>query len=55
MKHLKGFRFWADECVRTGYEPDPTTFGENDIEIYTEKYAEVLTRMKADKDYKSAI
>ena len=50
MKHLKGFRFWADECVRTGYEPDPTTFGENDIEIYTEKYIEYNAQKEAVKD-----
>ena len=40
-KHLKGFRFWADECnKRTGFEPNPNTFREEDITTYTEKCLE---------------
>ncbi len=35
LKHLKGFRFWADECNRTGFEPDPNTFGGDDVTSYT--------------------
>jgi len=33
-KGLKGFRFWADECRRTGYELDPDAFGEDQVLEY---------------------
>ena len=50
LKHLKGFRFWADECKRTGFEPDPDTFGEEDVTSYTEKYLEYTAQKDAAKD-----
>ena len=50
MKHLKGFRFWADECRRTGFEPDPETFGEEDVAAYTEKCIEYNAQKEAAKD-----
>ena len=49
MKHLKGFRFWADECERTGFIPDPTTFSEDDVPIYTEKCLEYNEQREAAK------
>jgi hypothetical protein len=49
-KHLKGFRFWADECHRTGFEPDPNTFAEEDVALYTEKYIEYNAQKEAAKD-----
>jgi predicted RNA-binding protein YlxR (DUF448 family) len=50
MKHLKGFRFWADECRRTRFEPDPITFAEEDVALYTEKYIEYNAQKEAAKD-----
>ena len=49
MKHLKGFRFWADECERTGFIPDPATFSEDDVPIYTEKCLEYNEQREAAK------
>lgn len=50
LKHLKGFRFWADECNRTGFEPDPNTFGGDDVTSYTAKYLEYTAQKDAAKD-----
>jgi hypothetical protein len=50
LKHLKGFRFWADECKRTGFDPDPNTFAEEDVASYTEKYLEYTAQKDAAKD-----
>ena len=50
MKHLKGLRFWVDECRRTGFEPDPETFAEVDVASYTEKYLEYNAQKEAAKD-----
>jgi hypothetical protein len=50
LKHLKGFRFWADECKRTGFEPDSDTFAEEDVTSYTEKYLEYTAQKDAAKD-----
>jgi hypothetical protein len=50
LKHLKGFRFWADECKRTGFDPDPDTFAEEDVTSYTEKYLEYTAQKDAAKD-----
>lgn len=49
-KRLKGFRFWADECRRTGYVMDPNTFNYEDVDVYTEKLQAYKERRDAAKD-----
>jgi predicted RNA-binding protein YlxR (DUF448 family) len=49
MKHLKGFRFWADECKRTGFIPDPASFSEEDVLIFTEKCMDYQEQKEAAK------
>ena len=49
MKHLKGFRFWADECERTGYIANPASFSEEDVTTFTEKCLEYNEQREAAK------
>ena len=49
MKHLKGFRFWADECERTGYIANPESFSEEDVTTFTEKCLEYNEQREAAK------
>jgi len=55
VKRLKGFRFWVDECERTGFIPDPATFGDVDVAQYTEKltdHAEIVEISKSEDSKK---
>ena len=49
MKHLKGFRFWADECERTGYIANPESFSEEDVTTFTAKCLEYNEQREAAK------
>lgn len=49
-KGLKGFRFWADECRRTGYLMDPDSFGDDDVVDYARHMDEHHTAKSAASD-----
>lgn len=53
VKRLKGFRFWVDECERTGFIPDPASFGDADVAKYTGKLTDYTEVMEASKSEES--
>eukprot|EP00543_Licmophora_paradoxa_P019248 CAMPEP_0202460696 /NCGR_PEP_ID=MMETSP1360-20130828/45403_1 /ASSEMBLY_ACC=CAM_ASM_000848 /TAXON_ID=515479 /ORGANISM="Licmophora paradoxa, Strain CCMP2313" /LENGTH=179 /DNA_ID=CAMNT_0049082463 /DNA_START=121 /DNA_END=657 /DNA_ORIENTATION=+ len=50
VKRMKGFRFWADECIRTGYEADPNVFDDDAVDAYTTKLANYQALAKSFKN-----
>ena len=50
LKNLKGFRFWADERKRTGFDADPENFTEGDVGPFTAKCQEYNNQREAAKD-----
>ena len=50
LKNLKGFRFWADERKRTGFDADPENFTEHDVAPFTAKCQEYNEQKEAAKD-----
>jgi hypothetical protein len=50
VKHLKGFRFWADERKRTGFDADPGSFTAADVSTSTAKCQEYQEQKEAAKD-----
>ena len=50
LKHLKGFRFWADERKRTGFDADPESFTAADVTAFTIKCQEYHQQKEAAKD-----
>ncbi|KAI2491289.1 hypothetical protein MHU86_23271 [Fragilaria crotonensis] len=50
VKNLKGFCFWADERMRTGFDTNPDNFTADDVPIFTAKCQEYLEQKEAAKD-----
>jgi hypothetical protein len=50
VKNLKGFRFWADERMRTGFDANPDNFTADDVPIFTAKCQEYQEQKEAAKD-----
>ena len=50
LKNLKGFRFWADERKRTGFDADPENFTEHNVGPFTAKCQEYNDQKEAAKD-----
>ena len=50
VKNLKGFRFWADERKRTGYEANPESFTADKVPEFTAKCQEYQEQKEAAKD-----
>ena len=49
VKNYKGFRFWADECMRTGFEANPSSFTDDKVPEFTTKCQEYQERKEAAK------
>lgn len=49
IQYLKVFRFWADELERTGCDPDPSSFTDDDVDLYATRLAKYNMR-KASAD-----
>jgi hypothetical protein len=50
VKNLKGFRFWADERKRTGFEANPESFTADKVPEFTAKCQEYQEQKEAAKD-----
>jgi hypothetical protein len=50
VKNLKGFRFWADERMRTGFDANPDNFTAKDVPVFTAKCQESQEQKEAAKD-----
>jgi hypothetical protein len=50
VKSLKGFRFWADERIRTGFDANPNNFTAQDVHVITAKCQEYQEQKEAAKD-----
>ncbi|KAI2503560.1 hypothetical protein MHU86_4794 [Fragilaria crotonensis] len=49
VKNLKGFRFWADERKRTGFEANPESFTADKVPEFTAKCQEYQEQKEAAK------
>ena len=50
LKNLKGFRFWADERMRTGFEANAESFTADIVTAFTAKCQEYQEQKEAAKD-----
>jgi hypothetical protein len=50
VRYLKGFRFWADERMRTGFDANPANFTAEDVPVFTAKCQEYQEQKEAAKD-----
>jgi hypothetical protein len=50
LKNLKGFRFWADECKRTGFDAEPECFTADDVALFTAKCQKYNEQKEAAKE-----
>ncbi len=50
LKNLKGFRFWADERKRTGFDAEPESSTANDVAPFTAKCQEYNEQKEAAKE-----
>ena len=49
-KNLKGFRFWADERMRTGFDANHDNFTAEEVPVFTAKCQEYQQQKEAAKD-----
>jgi hypothetical protein len=50
VKNLKGFRFWADEFERTGFNANPELFTDVEVSKYTKRCADFKIQKEAYRD-----